>query len=106
MEISLPGARFRLNGRIDRIDRRRDGTYEVVDYKTGMLYWPAYTGVFRHGRMLQHALYAVAAESLLRTMADPKAEVTAGRYSFPTVKGAGRSKVIDRPAGRDLGRVV
>ena len=33
------GLRFRLRGRIDRIDRLADGSYEVVDYKTGR-YWP------------------------------------------------------------------
>ncbi|HPK71482.1 MAG TPA: PD-(D/E)XK nuclease family protein [Vicinamibacterales bacterium] len=104
--IRLPGARFPLNGRIDRIDRLRDGSYQVVDYKTGTLCWAGYSGVFRHGRLLQHALYAVAAESLLRAKQDPSAKVTSGRYRFPTVKGAGRSKVIPRPPDRDLGRVV
>ena len=106
VEVRLPGARFHLNGRIDRIDRLRDGTYQVVDYKTGSLYWPAYHKVFRHGRLLQHALYAVAAESLLRAKKDPKAKVRSGRYSFPSAKGAGRSRVIDRPDDRDVGRVV
>lgn len=104
--VRLPGARFPLNGRIDRIDRLRDGTYQVVDYKTGTLYWAGYSGVFRNGRLLQHALYAIAAESLLRAKQDPSAAVKSGRYSFPTVKGAGRSKVIPRPPDRDLGRVV
>jgi len=106
VEVRLPGARFRLNGRIDRIDRLPDGSYQVVDYKTGSLYWPAYHKVFRHGRLLQHALYGVAAESLLRTKEDPAAEVKSGRYSFPSAKGAGRSKVIPRPKDGDLGRVV
>jgi ATP-dependent helicase/nuclease subunit B len=106
VEVRLPGARFPLNGRIDRIDRLRSGTYQVVDYKTGSLYWPAYFKVFRHGRLLQHALYALAAESLLRKKQDPKANVTSGRYSFPTAKGAGRSRTIPRPADGDLGRVV
>jgi ATP-dependent helicase/nuclease subunit B len=106
VELRLPGARFRLNGRIDRIDRLRDGSYQVVDYKTGSLYWPSYQKVFRHGRLLQHALYAVAGESLLRAKLDKTAKVTSGRYSFPSAKGAGRSRVIARPSDRDLGRVV
>jgi len=106
VELRLPAARFRLNGRIDRIDRLRDGAYQVVDYKTGSLYWPSYQKVFRHGRLLQHALYAVAGESLLRTKQDKTAKVTSGRYSFPSAKGAGRSRVIARPPDRDLGRVV
>jgi ATP-dependent helicase/nuclease subunit B len=106
VEVRLPGARFLLNGRIDRIDRLRGGAYQVVDYKTGSLFWPKYHKVFRQGRLLQHALYGVAAESLLRKKEDPKAKVTSGRYSFPTAKGAGRSKVIARPKDADLGRVV
>ena len=49
---------------------------------------------------------AADAESLLRRKHDPAAKVTSGRYSFPTAKGAGRSRVIARPPDRDLGRVV
>jgi RecB family exonuclease len=106
VELRLPGARFLLNGRIDRIDRLPGGAYQVVDYKTGSLYWPAYRKVFRHGRLLQHALYAVAAESLLRASIDPTARVRSGRYAFVTAKGAGRSRVIERPPDSDLGRVL
>lgn len=106
VELRLPGARFRLNGRIDRIDRLRDGAYQVVDYKTGSFYRPAYQGVFQHGRLLQHALYAVAGESLLRAKLDNASKVTSGRYSFPSARGAGQSRLIDRPPDRHVGRVV
>ncbi|WP_024514865.1 double-strand break repair protein AddB [Bradyrhizobium sp. Tv2a-2] len=37
-EITIPldnGRSFRLNARADRIERRRDGTYAILDYKTG-----------------------------------------------------------------------
>lgn len=33
--IPVDGAGFRLTARADRIERRRDGTYAIVDYKTG-----------------------------------------------------------------------
>ena len=99
VEVRLPGARFPLNGRIDRIDRLRDGTYQVVDYKTGSLYWPAYHKVFRHGRLLQHALYAVAAESLLHAKKDPKAEVQVGPLQLPVRQGR-RPLEGHSPAGR------
>ena len=95
--ITLPGLTFPLRGRIDRIDRLADGTYEVVDYKTGSFYRPKFRKVFRNGRLLQHVLYAHAAESLLQRHNDPKASVVAGRYSFPAVKGAGQSMWIPRP---------
>jgi len=33
--LDLPGLRFRLTGKIDRIDRAKDGAYRIYDYKTG-----------------------------------------------------------------------
>ncbi|KAB2859047.1 MAG: double-strand break repair protein AddB, partial [Bauldia sp.] len=35
IEIAAPAGPFRLRGRADRIDLRRDGTLEVLDFKTG-----------------------------------------------------------------------
>jgi ATP-dependent helicase/nuclease subunit B len=35
MELARPGGLFRLTGRADRIERRRDGTLAILDYKTG-----------------------------------------------------------------------
>ena len=35
LEFAAPAGTFRLRGRADRIDLRRDGTLEVLDYKTG-----------------------------------------------------------------------
>lgn len=34
-EIVAPAGRFRLRGRADRIDRRKDGSLEIYDFKTG-----------------------------------------------------------------------
>jgi ATP-dependent helicase/nuclease subunit B len=85
------GLRFALRGRIDRIDRLRDGTYDVVDYKTGRFFLPG--GVekahFAGGRQLQHALYALAAERLLRRI-DAGARVASGSYYFPSERGGGQ----------------
>ena len=75
---------------MDRIDRLADGRYEVVDYKTGR-YWPdAWTGTFGGGRVLQHALYVLAARELLRPQ-----EVVAGGDYFPTARGRGER--VTRP---------
>ncbi len=88
------GLRFRLRGRIDRLDRLPDGSVEVVDYKTGR-YWPDdWAGTFAGGRVLQHALYALAARQLLAARA-PKARVTSSTYYFPTVRGQGQR--VSRP---------
>jgi len=91
------GLRFRVRGRIDRIDRLPDGTYEAMDYKTGGAFLPGgLDATFAGGRQLQHALYALVAAELLRG-ADPAARV-AGSYYFPTVRG-GRERVVRPLAG-------
>jgi RecB family exonuclease len=89
------GLRFRLRGRMDRIDRLVDGTYEVVDYKTGGPFLPGgLNATFAGGRQLQHALYALAAAELLRER-DAEARVV-GSYYFPTTRGRRERPV--RPA--------
>ena len=35
LELTRPGGLFRLTGRADRIERRRDGGLAILDYKTG-----------------------------------------------------------------------
>jgi ATP-dependent helicase/nuclease subunit B len=99
-----PGLRFRLRGRIDRIDRLADGRYEAVDYKTGVWWDDGEDGPFAGGRRLQHALYALAAAELLRKV-DPGARVASASYYYPTVRGRGERAV--RPqAGPDGLRAV
>jgi ATP-dependent helicase/nuclease subunit B len=99
VEIDLgPGLRFGLRGRIDRIDRLPDGTYEVIDYKTGWYREGEYDGTFRGGRLLQHAVYALAALQLLRRT-DPKPRVSGSGYYLPTQRGrAERPVYAPRPA--------
>lgn len=81
---------FRLRGRIDRIDRRREHHYEVWDYKTGSASGYKEHGYVDSGKQLQHALYAMAAETILRREYDPEAKVICGGYFFPTTKGNGQ----------------
>ena len=58
--------RLLLRGRIDRINRLVDGTYEIVDYKTGVFWRDDWVGVFAGGTRLQHALYGRRRSELLR----------------------------------------
>ena len=52
---------------VARVAHLGDGTYEVVDYKTGSAFLPGgLDATFAGGRQLQHALYALAAAELLR----------------------------------------
>lgn len=87
-----PELRFKLRGRMDRIDRLADGAYEVVDYKTGAAFLPGgLDATFAGGRQLQHALYALAARELLRGT-DAQARVV-GSYYFPTARGRRERRV-------------
>ncbi|MGE0353542.1 MAG: PD-(D/E)XK nuclease family protein [Gemmatimonadales bacterium] len=81
-------AGLKVRGQIDRVDQLADGSLRIIDYKTGRSDW--YTrdpklGPFRGGRRLQPAIYAVAAEQVL------KRGVSRSEYWFPTQKGRNRA---------------
>ncbi len=84
------GVSFRLRGMIDRIDRCEEHRYEIWDYKSGSFSTYKEHGYVDGGRQLQHALYAIAAETVLKRDYDPRSQVVLGGYFFPTVKGEGR----------------
>ncbi len=84
------GASFLLRGVIDRIDRGADGGFVVWDYKTGSAYGYQEHGYLKRGRQVQHALYAMAAEEILRQMGEQDPRVTVAGYYFPTERGEGR----------------
>jgi ATP-dependent helicase/nuclease subunit B len=94
------GLTFRLAGRIDRVDEVVGAgdrvSFEIVDYKTGTYYEPAWQGTFAKGRRLQHALYGLAAAELLKRRA--KAPVVSGaQYYFSSAKGTQERKIIPAP---------
>jgi len=95
-EISLGGGRsFFLHGYIDRIDRTAEDTYRILDYKTGR--YSDYENLveFGRGRIIQHALYAVAAEKILqREHPGSKPRVAASGYFFPSRRGEGREIMV------------
>ena len=90
------GVSFRLKGKIDRVDRKGRGAYRVIDYKTGS--YKSYESIkaFGKGKNLQHALYAEAAEKILKEKKiDEAARVTVTGYSFPSGRGDGREILIE-----------
>ena len=106
VEIDLGGGlRFRVAGRIDRIDKVGDASFEILDYKTGG-YWPGdWTGTFKGGRRLQHALYGLAALELLKARYR-KPTLTRGVYYFSSHKGGQKRVEIATPSPADMARVL
>jgi len=107
VEVRLaPDRSFRLRGRIDRIDRVEGSGYRVVDYKTGRYSRYDKFRCFGGGRTLQHVLYALAAETILKkTGMDAKPKVVESGYYFPTRRGEGKEvtvKEFDREALKGL----
>jgi ATP-dependent helicase/nuclease subunit B len=106
VEITLGGTlKFRIAGRIDRIDRIAPGTFEILDYKTGGFWRKDWTGTFRGGRRLQHALYGLAAVEILKAVQkDPK--VTGGVYYFSSQKGRQERVTIPAPSVQQIAGVL
>jgi RecB family exonuclease len=91
------GKSFLLAGRIDRIDKIAEHEYAVLDYKTGSAYAYKDHLCFNKGKALQHALYAIAAETILKkTEKSGKGVVKKSGYLFPTEKETGRLVIPDR----------
>jgi ATP-dependent helicase/nuclease subunit B len=100
------GKRILLRGRIDRINQLEDGSYEVIDYKTGGFWRTDWTGVFAGGTRLQHALYGLAASELLQSADGSKACVSHSAYVFPTARGARNRVQITQAEGKPVKRVL
>lgn len=105
VEIKVGNVTIRLSGRIDRIDQLKDGTFEIVDYKTGSFYEPNWTGTFAGGRRLQHALYGLAALELLRRKY-PKPVLSGAQYYFSSAKGQQHRKPIPMQSAKDINTVL
>ncbi|MEO7358858.1 MAG: PD-(D/E)XK nuclease family protein [Gemmatimonadaceae bacterium] len=85
------GTSVRVHGRVDRVDRLRDGTLRLVDYKTGRSFeLNTKRGAFDGGRKLQLAVYSPAVSRQF------DAAVSAAEYHFPTKKGDGVVARADR----------
>jgi len=97
VEVALsPESSFRLRGRIDRIDRVGGNRYRVIDYKTGRYSQYEKLRCFGGGRTLQHVLYSLAAEDILKkTGVDASPKVVESGYYFPTRRGEGKEVVVE-----------
>jgi len=106
VEIDLgSGVKFRIAGRIDRIDQVGPDTFEILDYKTGGYWSEKWKGTFNGGRRLQHALYGLAAIELLKTQyKNPK--ISRGIYYFSSYKGRRERVEIAAPARESIAAVL
>ncbi len=96
--IEIPvgaGRSFLLRGVIDRIDRLGPDLYRIVDYKTGSPSTYKDLVEFGRGRIIQHALYALAVEDLFGDRRRGfRAKVKESGYCFPTRRGEGREIMV------------
>jgi RecB family exonuclease len=98
LEIPLKCGKLRVGGRIDRIDRNRNGSWEVWDYKTGSLWGFHERWRLKQGTKLQHAIYARAVDAMLEAQGIHEKVGSAGYY-FPTPKGGGELSARQCGAG-------
>ena len=91
VEFVLPaGDKISFQGKIDRIDLMPDGTYRIIDYKTGASANYKKGKPYRHGEQLQHALYAIALQKILaKKFPGKKITISDSGYYFPTAYGRG-----------------
>jgi ATP-dependent helicase/nuclease subunit B len=90
------GLKFRIAGRIDRIDRVGPSEFRILDYKTGGYWRDDWKGTFAGGRRLQHALYGLAAVELLRAR-HKKPTLVGAEYYFSSRKGRRERVPIPAP---------
>ena len=89
------GRSINLRGIIDRVDKAGEREYHIWDYKTGSSRKYDERQYVKGGEILQHALYACAAETVLKAKGedqDPK--VTRAGYLLASEKGAEAGKGI------------
>ena len=103
--LRVGGLTFRVAGRVDRIDELADGTFEILDYKTGGFWADDWKGTFAGGRRLQHALYGLAALELLKRRT-PKPAIAGAQYYFSSTKGRLERKSIPAPSAATVGQVL
>jgi RecB family exonuclease len=97
VDISVGDRSLRFRGKVDRVDRRADGSLDVIDYKTGKA--SSYQGIERDpvdgGRHLQLPIYALAVRDSLAEQGPP----VAVRASFRFLDEPGDEVVVELDAG-------
>jgi ATP-dependent helicase/nuclease subunit B len=102
VSVHLPNNKsIRVRAQIDRIDKigKEDQPwYAVWDYKSGSSTFYEENGPFGQGRIIQHVLYLLIVEKLLREKVADNAEVREVGFFFPTLEKEGLGKRIYWPS--------
>ncbi|NLL61750.1 MAG: hypothetical protein GX240_03065 [Candidatus Atribacteria bacterium] len=108
VELTLSNKRrVSVQGKIDRVDLLPDGTYRIIDYKTGSSKDFNDSNPFRNGQQIQHGLYAIALEKILtRKGKNYQAKVSESGYYFPTVSGLGKLVLYKEPAREQVLEII
>ena len=92
VDLDLQGSVLPVRGRIDRVDRKPNGTLAVWDYKTGSQSSFSREEPLKHGAKIQWALYALVLEqhvSKLKKLSEEEAAVSESGYFFTSEKEMG-----------------
>ncbi len=96
--------KFRIKGRIDRVDELEDG-FAIWDYKTGSMSQYDERDLLKRGTHLQWALYAYALDVILKQQ-KTLGQVRESGYVFPGDREHGRKLSAAPPAPQDLAQVL
>lgn len=98
VELVLPdSSKISVQGKIDRVDLLPDGTFRIIDYKTGRSDNYKRRNTFCQGQQIQHALYAISLERILNRKGNKcNSIVSDAGYYFPTVAGKGNFVLYSR----------
>lgn len=97
------GKAIYINGKIDRVDKLSIDDFVIIDYKTGSARNYNDNDYFQNGTHLQHALYAIAFETIIKDKGICNSpNVSKSVYLFPTVKGEGRAVIRLREKRNDV----
>lgn len=91
----LDGNTLQVRGAIDRVDRREDGRYLLLDYKSGRFFRPGDVQPFGGGKLMQAGLYSEVVGQI-----DPRITNPLFAYYYATARSDFETYHIDYPAHR------
>lgn len=82
LELEFGDIKITLTGAIDRIDKDKDGNFEIVDYKSGKSKYFYDKNNKVDNKHFQHYLYSLALSKILERAGKKNLKITKARYEF------------------------